>query len=55
VEAAVTFNARKFTGPEGALRTFADRPYGPWLLGIVAVGLIGFGVYGFVAARWAKT
>jgi hypothetical protein len=52
---AVTVSARKSTGLDGALRTFADRPYGPWLLGIVAVGLLVFGVYGFVAARWAKT
>ena len=55
VEAAVTFNARKSTGLDGALRTLADRPYGPWLLGLLAIGLIAFGLYGFAAARWAKT
>ena len=55
VQAAATFNASKSTGLDGALRTLADRPYGPWLLGAVALGLIAFGLYGFAAARWAKT
>ena len=55
VAAAVTFNAAKSTGLDGALRTLADRPYGPWLLGILALGLVAFGLFGFAAARWAKT
>ncbi|MEO6886420.1 MAG: DUF1206 domain-containing protein [Jatrophihabitantaceae bacterium] len=55
VEAAVKYDARKSSGLDGALRTLADRPYGPWLLGVLALGLIVFGVYGFAAARWAKT
>jgi hypothetical protein len=55
IDAAVTFDAAKSTGMDGALRTLADRPYGPWLLGILAIGLIAFGFYGFAAARWAKT
>lgn len=55
VDAAITFNSHKSTGLDGALRTLADRPFGPWLLGALAVGLIVFGLYGFAAARWAKT
>jgi hypothetical protein len=55
IEAAVTFKAGKSTGLDGALRDLADRPYGPWLLGALAVGLIAFGLYGFAAARWTKT
>ena len=55
VAAAVTFNAHKSTGLDGALRTLADRPYGPWLLGILALGLVAFGLFGFAEARWAKT
>jgi hypothetical protein len=54
VDAALTFDASKSAGLDGALRTLADRPYGPWLLGVLALGLIAFGVYGFAAARWAK-
>lgn len=55
VEAALKYDARKSSGLDGALRTLADRPYGPWLLGVLALGLIVFGVYGFATARWAKT
>jgi hypothetical protein len=54
LDAAVTVNAAKSTGLDGALRTLADRAYGPWLLGALAVGIIAFGCYGFAAARWAK-
>ena len=55
LDAALTFRASKSAGLDGALRTLADRPYGPWLLGVLALGLIAFGLYGFAAARWAKT
>ena len=55
VDAAVTFDAAKSTGLDGALRTLADQPYGSWLLGALALGLIAFGLFGFAAARWAKT
>lgn len=55
VEAAVSFDPAKSTGLDGALRTLADRPYGPWLLGVVALGLIAFGLFGFAESRWAKT
>jgi hypothetical protein len=55
VDAAVKFKAGKSTGLDGALRDLANRPYGPWLLGVLALGLIAFGLYGFAAARWTKT
>ena len=55
VDAAITFDASKSTGLDGALRTLAAQSYGPVLLGVLAVGLIAFGLYGFAAARWAKT
>jgi hypothetical protein len=54
-QAALTFDPAKSTGLDGALRTLADRPYGPWLLGILALGLIAFGVFGLAVARWTKT
>jgi hypothetical protein len=53
--AAITFDAKKSTGLDGALRTLAHQPYGPYLLGAVAAGLIAFGLFGFAAARWVKT
>ena len=50
VEAAVSYDAAKSTGLDGALRTLADRAYGPWLLGALALGLIAFGLYGLASA-----
>jgi hypothetical protein len=31
-----------------------DTSAGPWLLGVAAVGLMAFGVYGFAEARWRR-
>lgn len=55
LDAAVSFDPHKSSGLDGALRALANRPYGPWILATLAVGLIAFGLYGFAAARWAKT
>jgi Domain of Unknown Function (DUF1206) len=55
VIAAVTFDPHKSTGLDGAMRTLAQQPYGPWLLGALAIGLMAFGVFGFAEARWART
>ena len=55
VDAAVTFDPKKSTGLDGALRTLAHQPFGPWLLAALAVGLIAFGLYGLASARYAKT
>ena len=37
-----------------ALSTLAGQPYGPWLLGLVALGLILFGIFCFVQARYRR-
>ncbi|MDQ3930073.1 MAG: DUF1206 domain-containing protein [Chloroflexota bacterium] len=42
-------------GLDGTLQTLAQQPYGPALLGAVALGLIAFGVYSILCARWIKT
>jgi hypothetical protein len=55
IDAAVTFDPKESRGLDGALRTLAEQPYGPWILGALAVGLVAFGIYGFAAARWVKT
>jgi sulfite exporter TauE/SafE len=55
VAAAVTYDPKKSSGLDGAMRTLADRPYGPWLLSALAIGLIAFGAFGFAEARWART
>jgi len=39
-------------GVGGALRWLAGQAYGPWILAIVAAGLIAYGFYEFVRARY---
>jgi hypothetical protein len=41
-------------GIDGALDFLARQPYGLWLMGIVAVGLIAFGIYSLVTAAWFR-
>ena len=41
-------------GMDAALATLLHQPYGIWLLGIVAVGLIAFGVYSLLSAAWFR-
>lgn len=36
----------------GALQAVEQQPYGSWVLGLVAVGLIAFGLFGFVEAAY---
>jgi hypothetical protein len=52
--AAITFDPKKAKGVDGTLRQFAHTPAGPWLLVLVALGLIIFGVYSFCEARWRR-
>lgn len=52
IEAAVQSNPSQARGLDGALETLAAQPYGPWLLGLVAVGLVGYGVWSMVKARY---
>ncbi len=54
VQAAVTVNPSKAQGLDGALLKLAQTPYGPLVLGIVALGLICFGLYSIFAARWVR-
>jgi hypothetical protein len=41
-------------GLGGALATLAEQPHGPWLLGIVAVGLIAYGIFNLAQARYRR-
>jgi hypothetical protein len=53
-QAARTYNVREAVGLDGALVRLTRQSYGPWLLGIVAVGLIAFGVYSIADAKYRK-
>ena len=52
VIAAKDANPRQAKGIDSALRALAHTPLGPWLLVIVALGLLTFGVYSWCEARW---
>jgi hypothetical protein len=54
IKAAVDYNPKEAIGLDGALRELAHTSYGPLLLGLVAAGLIGFGLYSIVDARYRK-
>jgi hypothetical protein len=52
VIAAKDANPRQAKGIDSALRALAHTPLGPWLLVVVALGLMTFGVYSWCEARW---
>jgi hypothetical protein len=54
VWAAATFDPDKAQGLDGGLKTLASQPYGPVLLGVVALGLACYGAYNIFAARFHK-
>lgn len=54
IRAAIDFNPRKAVGLDGALAKVDHASYGPFLLGLVAAGLIAFGVYSLSDARYRR-
>ena len=54
VVAAVRFSPAKAEGIDGSLRAFAHTPLGPFLLIVVALGLVAFGLFSWCEARWRR-
>ena len=54
IQAAMTHSSEEAGGIGQALRELAQQPYGPWLLGVVALGLIAYGFFCFVLARYRR-
>lgn len=54
VLAALHANSAEAGGMAKALRWLETQPYGPWLLGIVAAGLVAFGLFSFVQAVYRR-
>lgn len=52
--AAYYSNPTEAVGMDGALIKLARLPFGPWLLGLVAAGLIAFGLYSLAGAIWVR-
>ena len=54
IAAAIHAEPQEARGLGGALTTLAEQPFGSWLLGVLAVGLIAYGVYVLVEARYRR-
>jgi hypothetical protein len=51
VKAAIDYKPKDAIGLDGALQKLSHASYGPFLLGLTAVGLVAYGVYCLVDAR----
>jgi hypothetical protein len=54
IEAAIDYNPNQAVGLDGALAKLANASYGPFLLGVVAAGLIAFGIYSISDGRYRR-
>jgi len=54
VVAAIQAKPQQAKGVDSSLRALASTPLGPWLLVLVAIGLIMFGLFSFCQARWRR-
>ncbi|MDV3219898.1 DUF1206 domain-containing protein [Intrasporangium sp.] len=54
VLAAVQNDPEEATGLDGALKTMLEAPAGQWLLTLVALGFVAFGIYSLVRAKKAR-
>lgn len=54
VEAALHSNPQQAKGIGSALDLLAEQPYGPLLLGVVAIGLASYGLFMLVEARYRR-
>ena len=52
IKAAVEYDPKEAIGLDGALQKLVHQSYGPWLLGVVAAGLIAYGLFCVVEARY---
>ena len=52
--AAITFDPKKASGLDGAMRTLLDAPFGKVLLTLVALGIAAFGVFCLFRARFPE-
>lgn len=55
VAAGVRARPDEAGGLDTALRTLGEENFGAFLLTVIAVGLVAYGVYSFARARWTRT
>lgn len=54
VVAALQHRPEQVQGLGGALQALAGQPFGPFLLAVVAVGLVAYGIFSLVQARYRR-
>jgi hypothetical protein len=52
--AAIAFDADKAAGLDSALHTVLEAPFGKWLLTLMALGLVAYGIFCFARARYPE-
>ena len=52
--AAVTFDQQEAPGLDGALQTILAQPFGRFLLSIVAIGFLAFGLFAMLQSRYRR-
>lgn len=52
IQAARQSDPSEVRGLGEALQALEQQPYGPWILGVVAVGLVAYGIYMVIQARY---
>ena len=53
-QAAWYYDSSKAKGLDGALQNLIQQPFGPWLLGGIALGLVAYGLYMLIEARYRR-
>ena len=54
IQAALRRDVGGAEGIEAAWLALLHEPYGRWLLGLVALGIVAFGLYSMLCARWMR-
>lgn len=50
----ITNDPEESTGLDGALKALREQPFGVWLLGAVALGLMAYGVFMVIRSRYQR-
>jgi hypothetical protein len=54
LRSAIDYNPSKAVGVDGALARLHGQPYGPWLVALVAAGLLAFATFSFAEAKYRR-
>jgi len=54
IQAAWHYDSTQAEGLDGVLQSLILQPFGPWLLGAVALGLVAYGIYMLIEARYRR-